>query len=98
MSEKKKSSASTKTKKVTPKRLSNTVRPQEMTLEDWQIALRKQAAEKDVFDIRKVSDKTKPGYFSVRRAIMEKDKLGNDGLNEKKIVGYGEEHTVVYRG
>ena len=98
MSEKKKSSAATKTKKVTPKRLSNTVRPQEMTLEDWQIALRKQAAEKEVFDIRKVSDKTKPGYFSVRRAIMEKNKLGNDGSNEKKIVGYGEEHTVVYRG
>ena len=40
-------------------------RPDNMTLKDWQIALRKQAAMKEMFVISEKDKKEYPGYFTV---------------------------------
>jgi SNF2 family DNA or RNA helicase len=47
-------------------RLSYTNKPDDMTLEQWQIALRKQAAMKEQFGIAEMQNNEETGYYSVR--------------------------------
>ena len=56
---------SAKKKPQAKKRISHLVKPQDMSLEEWQIALRKQIAEDEHFDISCVDRKLKPGKYSV---------------------------------
>lgn len=56
-------------------------KPDKMTLEEWQIALRKQAAQKEHFAISEINTKEYPGYYQVLNPITR---------NEYKIVYRGE--------
>ena len=46
--------------------LSNTVKPADMGLEEWQVALRRQQAQREHFAISEVSEQFCPGEYSVR--------------------------------
>ena len=72
--------------------------PEGMSQEDWQRALRRQTAEKSVFEITPLNDVAKPGYYNVRRAVFERIKLGDDENKERCVTGFSDSHTVVYRG
>ena len=48
------------------RRLSNTVKPADMGLEEWQVALRHNQAEREHFAISEVSEQFCPGEYSVR--------------------------------
>ena len=50
-----KSSKTKKAKVVVPK-MNNVVKPQSLSLEEWQVALRQQQAEKEVFAIRRTTE------------------------------------------
>lgn len=53
--------------KTTPKRkLSPTVKPQGMTLSDWQVALRRMAAKDEQMTVRCVDDRNLTGEYIVR--------------------------------
>ena len=52
--------------KYTQRRLSNTVKPADMGLEEWQVALRHNQAEREHFAISEVSEQFCPGEYSVR--------------------------------
>ncbi|MDR0892992.1 MAG: DEAD/DEAH box helicase [Mediterranea sp.] len=54
-----------KVKKPVGEKVSYTYKPDNMTLEEWQIALRRDAAEKGTFGISEVSRKEQPGYYKV---------------------------------
>lgn len=56
----------TRTKKQTEKRISNLLKPDNMTLQEWQIALRKQMAQQENYAIEAVDDQLLPGEYSVR--------------------------------
>ena len=56
----KKGSKTKKAKVVMPK-MNNITKPQAMTLEEWQVALRQQQAEKEPFDISMVDEEHCPG-------------------------------------
>ena len=56
----------TRTKKQTEKRISNLLKPDNMTLQEWQIALRKQVIQQENFAIEAVDDQLLPGEYSVR--------------------------------
>lgn len=56
-----------KRKKVT-KKISYYVKPNKMTLEEWQVALRRQVAREERFVCRPVDDELKPGEYSVENA------------------------------
>ncbi|WP_352423852.1 DEAD/DEAH box helicase [Proteiniphilum sp.] len=66
----KKTTTSKKKTKKTPKKSTPKVsllqRPDGMSLEEWQIALRKQAAQKEFLDIEPVDKKQAPGDYNVR--------------------------------
>ena len=62
-----KSAKSAKRKKVT-KKISYYVKPEKMTLEEWQVALRKQVARDERFVIKPVDDKMQPGDYSVENS------------------------------
>ena len=47
------------------KKISYYTKPEDMTLEQWQIALRVQTAQKEAFDIEEDSSKDQPGYYKV---------------------------------
>lgn len=72
MSDKKKTTGSKSSAKSTKKKkavkVSTTFCPEKMSLEDWQIALRKQAAEKEPFHISFVNGKSLPGNYFVGNA------------------------------
>ena len=51
--------------KTTVNKVSYHYRPDNMTLQDWQIALRKQAAMKEKFVISERDRKEYPGYYTV---------------------------------
>lgn len=53
-------------KQNTRQRLSNTVKPAEMGLEEWQVALRQQQAEREHFVISEVGPLFSPGEYQVR--------------------------------
>ena len=59
---------STKKKSVRQTKLSWVVKPEKMSLTEWQIALRKQIAVEENFGIRCVDDKLLPGEYSVKNA------------------------------
>ena len=52
--------------KYTQRRLSNTVKPADMGLEEWQVALRHNQAEREHFANSEVSEQFCPGEYSVR--------------------------------
>lgn len=56
------------TKKTTPK-VSYHYKPDNMTPEQWQIALRRQAAEKENFGISEMNAKEYPGYYAVNNPV-----------------------------
>ena len=48
------------------RRLSNTVKPADMGLEEWQVALRQQQAQRERFTISELSPQFSPGEYQVR--------------------------------
>lgn len=68
----KKTTKRKKAKVIVPK-MTNTFKPKEMSLEEWQIALRKQQAEKEEFLISQVDERFSPGVYRVSNL-----KSGND--------------------
>lgn len=48
-------------------------KPDNMTLEQWQIALRKQAAQKELFAISEINTKEYPGYYHVQNPATHND-------------------------
>jgi SNF2 family DNA or RNA helicase len=50
----------------TERRLSNTVKPDGMGLEEWQVALRQQQAQREHFAISEVGEQFSPGEYTVR--------------------------------
>ena len=53
-------------KQITLKRLSNTVKPVDMGLEEWQVALRQQQALREHFVVSETSPLFSPGEYQVR--------------------------------
>lgn len=81
------------------RRLSNLVKPADMSLEEWQIKLRTQIAEKSEFNVEPMKGAGNPGYYLVNHPLYERVKLGDDRQeNERRIIGYTSPHKVVYRG
>ena len=81
-----KSSKNKKAKVIMPK-MNNVVKPQSMTLEEWQVALRQQQAEKEVFAISVVDEQHCPGEYRVRNASTR---------NEYKVVYRGKDSVWNY--
>lgn len=63
---KKKTVTKNATKKKTAKRLSEVMKPSGMTLEEWQVALRQQAAMSENFGIEPIDEESAPGEYWVR--------------------------------
>ena len=63
---KKSSSASTSRKTARKSRISWVMKPEGMTLTEWQVALRKQVAEEETFGISCVDDRLLPGEYTVK--------------------------------
>ena len=55
-------------KKAAPK-VSYYYKPEDQTLEEWQVALRRQAAEKESFTIHEMNAKEYPGYYTVANPV-----------------------------
>lgn len=70
----------------TPK-VSYHYKPDNLTLEQWQIALRKQAAMKEAFAITEINTKEYPGYYIVKNPVTR---------NEYRVVYRGEESPWNY--
>ena len=68
-------------------KMNNVVKPQSMTLEEWQVALRQQQAEKEVFAISVVDEQHCPGEYRVRNALTR---------NEYKVVYRGKDSVWNY--
>ncbi len=68
-------------------KLNNVVKPQSMTLEEWQVALRQQQAEKEVFSISQVDEEYCPGEYRVGNAMTR---------NEYKVVYRGKNSMWNY--
>ncbi len=47
-------------------------KPDKLTLEQWQVELRRMQAKKDMLDIHEVNNKSYPGYYNVTNAITHK--------------------------
>lgn len=73
-------------KKAAPvRRLSNLSKPSDMTDLEWQVALRRQQAQKEAFTIRELDPEHAPGEYAV----------GNAGTrNEYRVIYYGEDHPL----
>ena len=54
-------------------RVSPNIKPENMTLEQWQVALRRQAAMKETFAISEDTTTDSPGYYCVRNAVTRND-------------------------
>lgn len=73
-----------KRKKKKKPQVSYTVKPEELTLEAWQIALRKQAALSEKFGIWAVDEKNEPGsYFVSNQAARSKYKVVYRGASSE---------------
>lgn len=59
--------------KVVMPKMTNLFKPAGMSLEEWQIALRKQQAEKELFAISQVDEKFAPGVYRVANAATRKE-------------------------
>ena len=68
-------------------KLNNVVKPQSMTLEEWQVALRQQQAEKEFFSISQVDEEYCPGEYRVGNAMTR---------NEYKVVYRGKNSMWNY--
>jgi len=77
---------SKKTKKAPPK-VSYHYKPDNLTLEQWQIALRQQAAQKENFAISEMNAKEYPGYYRVANPVSH---------NEYRVVFRGHESPWNY--
>ena len=55
-----------KTRKKTVRKLSDIVKPEHMTVEEWQVALRQQSARDESFVIHAVDERVAPGEYSVK--------------------------------
>ncbi|MCD8387031.1 MAG: DEAD/DEAH box helicase [Bacteroidales bacterium] len=96
---KKKKTEKDKKKAEVRYKVSHLVKPIDMTLEQWQVALRRQAAEKETFEIAQPRDRENPGYFTIKKAIFKKISIKDDRKGLKpKFLGYGPTYKVVYRG
>ncbi len=73
-------------KKAAPK-VSYYYKPENQTLEEWQVALRRQAAEKESFAIHEMNAKEYPGYYTVANPVSR---------NEYRVVYRGEESPWNY--
>lgn len=67
-------------KKAMEKKVSYHYKPSGMTLEEWQVALRRQVAEKEPFEVSEIDKKKEPGSYSVLNLVSH---------NEYKIVYRG---------
>jgi SNF2 family DNA or RNA helicase len=63
-----------KRKKAT-KKISYYVKPENMTLEEWQVALRRQVAREEKFVCRAVDDNMRPGEYAVENAKKQSYKV-----------------------
>ena len=59
-------------KKATPK-LNNLFKPEDMSLEEWQVALRQQQAEKESFVICQEDDWSESGAYKVRNDVTRQE-------------------------
>ena len=64
----KKKSSKTKRAKVVMPKMNHVLKPQSMSLEEWQVALRRQQAEKELFSISQVDEAYCPGEYRVGNA------------------------------
>lgn len=96
-SQKKKSSDKLKKNAKAP-RQSFTVKPANLSLEDWQRALRTVIAQKGNFSVAPIPGKASQGYYSVKKPIYAKVTLKTVEGSKPKLLGYGTPYTVVYRG
>ena len=71
---KKKTTKTAKRKKVA-KKISYYVKPEKMTLEEWQVALRRQVAREERFSCRVMDDELKPGEYIVENAKKQAYKV-----------------------
>lgn len=62
-------------KTVSAPRMSNTVKPGGMSLQEWQIALRRQAAQKETFGISEVDVRNSPGEYRVMSPLTQRRSL-----------------------
>ena len=74
-------------KKVPEARLSNVVKPDDMSLEEWQRTLRRQAAEREMLGVQAVDAKLCPGEYCVTNPKSKE---------EYKVVYRGENSTWNY--
>lgn len=77
----------TKKTKVTTVKVSYHYKPDNLTLEEWQVALRRQAAEKENFQISEIDRKEYPGYYKVMNPVS---------LGEYRVVYRGRESPWNY--
>lgn len=68
-----KAKTSSKAKKSKKPKISYYVKPEKMSLEEWQIKLRKQAAQAEHFAIHCVDDELCPGEYLVRNPLKNND-------------------------
>lgn len=71
--QKKSTGKDTKGKRSKKPKVSYYVKPEKMSLEEWQIKLRKQAAQSEHFAIHCVDDELCPGEYSVRNPLKGND-------------------------
>ena len=76
-----------KEKKESEARLSNVVKPDDMSLEEWQRTLRRQAAEREMLGVQAVDAKLCPGEYRVTNPKSKE---------EYKVVYRGENSTWNY--
>lgn len=69
----KKKTAKRKRGTVVVPKMSNIMKPQGMSLVQWQIALRKQQAEKESFSITQTDEEFCPGEYHVKNAVTRND-------------------------
>ena len=69
----KKATGSSPSKKSKQQKVSYYVKPDNMSLEEWQIKLRKQAAQTERFAIRCVDDELCPGEYLVCNPLKKND-------------------------
>lgn len=67
-------------KKSTVKKVSYYYKPSDMALEEWQVALRKQVAEKEPLEVSEMDKKKAPGIYKVVNLVSH---------NEYKVVYRG---------
>lgn len=78
------------TKKESVSKVSYHYKPDNMTLEEWQVSLRRQAAAKEQFAISELNKKDYPGYYKVINPLS-----GN--MNTGWYIGVKEARGIIAR-